>query len=78
MRNWWFSNLNGFRGSEVRIRRGNIVSKYIVKIVFEVTWKDGLREEKSFKEKVDTIIGQFRCHKIFNIMEWLIPSYWKR
>ena len=77
MRNWWFSNLNGFRGSKilVRIRRGNIVSKYIVKIVFEFTWKDGWREGKSFKEKVDTIIGQFRCHKIFNTIEWLIPSY---
>lgn len=70
--------MNGFRGSEVRIRRGNIVSKYIVKIVFGVTWKDGWREEKSFKEKVDTITGQFRRHTIFNIMEWLIPSYWKR
>lgn len=79
MRNW-FSNLNGFRGSEVliRIRRGNIVSQFLSKIAFEVTWKDGWREGKSSEEKVDTIIGQFRGHKKFKTMKWPIPSNWER
>ena len=53
MRNWWFSNLNGFRGSEVlvRIRRGNIVSKYIVKLFLKSPGKMGGEKENLLKRK---------------------------
>ena len=75
MKNWWFSNLNGFKGSEVliRIREDNTMSKYLLEIVSALTWKDGWRKGKSFVDRIDTILGQFKGHKKCNSMEGADP-----
>lgn len=71
MRNWCFSNLNGFKGSEVliRIRGDNTMSKCLFEIVSVLIWKDGWREGNSFVHQTGTIIEQFKGHKKFNTME---------
>lgn len=68
----------GLEAVKLGLEEETLCQNTLLKLFLESPGKDGWREEKSFKEKVDTITGQFRRHTIFNIMEWLIPSYWKR
>lgn len=46
------------------------VSKHLLEIVSDVTWKDGWREDNSFVDRMETNIGQFKGYKKFKTMEW--------